>query len=133
MKHTAKARFAIKAWDEKPVGEVGDLPRLTRASVAKTLTGDIEGEGHVEYVMMYRDDGAASFVGLERVVGRIGGRSGAFVLQRTGTFENGEAKESYAVVAGSGTGDFRGIDGRGATAVGHGMEHAFELDYEFPG
>ncbi len=60
----------------------------------KTYTGDIEGEGQVEYLMMYRSDGSATFVGLERVVGRIGGKTGTFVLQRTGIFESGQAKES---------------------------------------
>ena len=86
MKRTANARFAIKSWDEKPYSEGQDLPRLTRATVAKTFTGDIEGEGQVEYLMMYRSDGSATFVGLERVVGRIAGKSGSFVLQRTGVF-----------------------------------------------
>ena len=64
MKNNAKARFAITNWDEKPYGEDEGLPRLTRASVTKTLSGDIEGEGQVEYLMMYRSDGSATFVGL---------------------------------------------------------------------
>jgi Protein of unknown function (DUF3224) len=72
MKKSANARFAITSWDEKPYAEGQDLPRLTRASVAKTYSGDIVGEGHVEYLMMYRSDGSATFVGLERVVGRLG-------------------------------------------------------------
>jgi len=127
---TAKARFAIRSWDEKPYGEGGDLPRLARASVAKTLTGDVEGEGQVEYLMMYRNDGSAAFVGLERVVGRIGGRSGSFVLQRTGVFEGGQAKESYSVVPGSATGELQGLRGEGHSAVGHRLEHPFALDYE---
>jgi hypothetical protein len=131
MKKTAKARFAITTWDEKPFSEGPNLPKLTRASVAKTLTGDIEGEGKVEYLMMYRDDGSATFVGLERVVARIGSKTGTFVLQRTGTFENGQAKESYSVIPGSATGDLLGLKGDGDSAVGHGMEHPFELNYEF--
>ena len=130
MKKSANARFAIKSWDEKPFSEVPDQPRLTRASVAKTYTGDIEGEAQVEYLMMYRSDGSASFVGLERVAGKIGGRTGTFVLQRTGVFEGGQAKESYAVVPGSATGDLQGLAGDGNTAVGHGMEHPFTLSYE---
>ena len=48
--------------------------------------------------MMYRSDGSATFVGLERVVGHVAGKAGSFVLQRTGLFENGVAKESYLVV-----------------------------------
>lgn len=126
----AKARFAIKSWDEKPYSEGEDLPKLTRASVAKTFTGDLEGEGQVEYLMMYRADGSAAFVGLERVVGHIGGKAGSFVLQRTGVFEAGQARESYSVVPGSGTGELRGLRGKGASSVGHGMEHPFTLEYE---
>lgn len=131
MKHTANGHFAIKAWDEKPYSEGPDLPKMTKAAVTKTLTGDITGEGHVEYLMVYRSDGKASFVGLERVTGSVAGKSGSFVLQRTGIFEDGQAKESYTVVPGSGTGELRGLRGEGKTSVGHGMEHPFMLNYEF--
>jgi len=130
MKKTANARFAITNWEEKPYSEGQDLPKLTRASVTKTFTGDIEGEGQVEYLMMYRTDGSATFVGLERIVGRIGDKSGSFVLQRLGVFEGGQAKESYSVIPGSATGDLRGLRGDGSSAVGHGIEHPFTLGYE---
>jgi hypothetical protein len=132
MKKSANARFAITSWDEKPYSESPDQPRLTRASVTKSYTGDIDGEAHVEYLMMYRSDGSATFVGLEQIVGRIGDKSGTFVLQRTGIFEGGQAKESYSVIAGSGTGDLYGLRGDGTSAVGHGMEHPFSLSYELP-
>jgi len=130
MKRTAKAQFAIKGWDEKPYSEAPGLPKLTRATVSKTFSGDIEGESQVEYLMMYRSDGSASFVGLERVVGRLNGKSGSFVLQRVGTFEGGQAKESYSVVSGSGTGELRTLRGEGTSSVGHGSEHPFTLSYE---
>jgi hypothetical protein len=130
VSYIANARFAIKSWDETPVSEGPDLPKLTRATVIKVLTGDIEGDGFVEYLMIYRPDGSATFVGLERVVGRIGGKSGSFVLQRTGVFEDGQAKESYVVVPGSGTGELRGLSGDGRSGVGHGMEHPFMLTYD---
>jgi hypothetical protein len=132
MKQIASARFAIKSWDEKPYSEGQDQPKLTRATVTKTYTGDIEGEGQVEYLMMYRGDGSATFVGLERVVGRIAGKTGSFVLQRTGEFEGGLAKESYFVIPGSGTGDLQGLLGDGTSAVGHGMEHPFSLNIRLP-
>src|SRR5437867_4265962 len=116
MKNSTNARFAIKSWDEKPYSEGQDLPRLTRASVTRTYTGDIEGEGRVEYLMMYRSDSSATFVGLERVAGRIGGKTGTFVLQRTGVFESGQAKESYSVIRGSATGELSGLRGEGSSA-----------------
>ena len=103
---------------------------MTRTSVTKTFSGDIEGDGHVEYVMTYRPDGSAAFVGLERIVATIAGRTGSFALQRTGVFENGQAKESFAIVEGSGTGALAGLRGEGTSSVGHGMEHPFVLQYE---
>jgi len=128
--NSANARFAIKSWDEKPYSEGQDQPKLTRASVAKSYTGDIEGDGNVEYLMMYRSDGTAAFVGLERIVGRVGGRAGSFVLQRTGVFEGGQAKESYSVIPGSATGELQGLQGDGSSALGHGTEYVFSLNYD---
>jgi hypothetical protein len=130
MKKTAHARFAITSWDEKPYSEDQGQPRLTRATVARNYAGDIDGKGQVEYLMMYRSDGSATFVGLEQIVGRIGAKSGTFVLQRTGVFEDGQAKESYSVIPGSATGDLQRLQGDGSSAVGHGMEHPFTLSYE---
>jgi hypothetical protein len=130
MKQTANARFAIKSWDEKPYSETPGEPKLTQASVSKSFTGDIEGESQVEYLMMYRTDGTATFVGIERISGKIGGKAGSFVLQRTGVFEGGQAKETYSVIPGSGTGQLAGLTGEGTSSVGHGGEHPFSLSYE---
>jgi len=67
---------------------------------------------------------------VERISCRIGGKPGSFVLQRTGVFEGGQAKESYTVIPGSGTGELRTLEGDGNSSVGHGMEHPFVLNYE---
>lgn len=127
---TVNARFAIKSWDEKPYSEGPDLPKLTKAAVFKSFTGDLDGEGRAEYLMMYASDGSASFVGLERISGRLEGRSGTFVLQRTGVFESGLAKESYSVVPGSGTGELRGLRGEGTSSLSHADDYPFTLNYE---
>jgi hypothetical protein len=130
MRNSAAAQFAIKSWDERPYSEDANLPKITRASVSKSFTGDLEGEGQAEYLMMYRSDGSATYVGLERFVGRLAGKAGTFVLQRTGVFEGGQAKESYVVVDGSGTGELRGLRGDGTSALGHGSQYPFLLNYE---
>jgi hypothetical protein len=130
MSNVANAQFTIKSWDEKPYGESEGLPKLTRAAVTKVFSGDIAGEGHVEYVMMYRSDGSATFVGLERIVGHLAGKAGSFVLQRMGTFENGVATESYFVIPGSGTGELRNLRGEGKSALGHDTQYSLTLEYE---
>jgi len=131
MQKQAKATFGIKSWDEKTYNEIEGAPKLTRVSATKSYQGDIEGEGKLEYLMMYRTAGSASFMGLERVTGSVGGRSGSFVLQHSGTFEDGVAKVILSVVPGSGTGDLRGMSGEGGFNAGHQPPYAMTLDYGF--
>jgi uncharacterized protein DUF3224 len=129
MPEHAAATFAVKSWDEKPYNEMPGVPKLTRASVTKSYQGDITGEGKLEYLMMYREDGSATFTGLERVVGAVGARSGSLVLQHSGTFERGVATVTLSVVPGSGTEDLRGIKGEGQFAVGHQPPYKMTLEY----
>ncbi|MCI0699243.1 DUF3224 domain-containing protein [candidate division KSB1 bacterium] len=131
MKAHAKGTFELKAWDEKPLNEMNGMPKLTRVSVIKSYQGDITGEGKLEYLMMYRDDGSASFVGLERVVGSVGGRLGSFVFQHIGVFKDGVATVTLIVVPGSGTGDLHGLGGEGGFTVGHQGPYPVTLDYDF--
>ena len=131
MGKQANITFSIKSWDEKPYNEMEGAPKLTRAMVTRSYQGDIEGEGKAEYLMMYRADGTASFTGLERVTGSISGRSGSFVLQHSGVFENGIAKVKLSVVPGSGTDDLKGLKGEGGFNAGHQPPWVMTLDYGF--
>ena len=127
----ADATFTLKSWDDKPYDETPGLPRLSRVSATKSYEGNVAGAGRVEYLMMYRVDGSATFIGLERVVGSRGGRSGSFVFQHTGTFENGIAKVALSVVPGSGTEGLARLQGTGQFAVGHEPPYKMTLDYHF--
>ncbi len=131
MSTHATTTFAIKGWDEKPYDEFDDGRKLTRASVSNAYTGDLAGEGKIEYLMVYAADGSANFVGLERVVGKIGARAGSFVIEHNGTFENGTAKSKWFIVKGSGTGNLRGLRGEGEFSVGHEDQHPIAFDYSF--
>ena len=57
--------------------------KLTRADVAFKYTGDLEGSSVMQYLMLYRDDGTAKVIGLERVTGRLGGKSGSLCYRIT--------------------------------------------------
>ena len=131
MSSHATSTFEIKGWDAKPYDEFDDGRKLTRATVTKSYLGDIEGEGKLEYLMVYGPDGSASFVGVERVVGRIGGRSGSFVLQHNGTFQGGVARDTWLVVPDSGTGNLQGLRGKCDFSSGHAKQYAISLDYDF--
>ena len=51
--------------------------------------------------MAYAPDKTASFVGLERIKGTVGGKHGSLVLQHVGTFANGSAKATLTVISGT--------------------------------
>jgi len=130
MGKQAKATFDMKTWDEQPYNEGEGLPKMTRVSVGNSFTGDLEGEGKLEYLLVYREDGIVSFVGLERVVGRLGERTGSFVLEHNGVFEAGVAKASLLVVPGSGTAELSGLRGAGKFPAVETEQASLILDYE---
>jgi Protein of unknown function (DUF3224) len=130
MTNHASGSFTLDSWDEQSYAETQD-GRLTRASVKQTFSGDIEGEGIVEWLMAYRADETARFVGLQHVAGRLGGRSGEFVLETSGSFDGRTAEGEWTVVRGSGTGDLRGLRGTGGFSAPHGPKASVTLDYDF--
>ena len=92
MSTKAKASFQIDNWDEQEIFETDDGSKVTRAQVSKSFSGELEGEGTVEWLMGYDENGKATFVGLERIVGTLGGKQGSFVLQHSGSFDGKTAK-----------------------------------------
>jgi Protein of unknown function (DUF3224) len=107
-----EATFEIGGWDEAPFDEAVGVAKLTRASVTKTYHGDIEATSATEWLMAYQPDKTATFVGLERIRGTIGGRHGSLVLQHAGTFAGGAATGELTVV--SGTDELKGAAGSGS-------------------
>lgn len=127
----AKASMGILRWDEGRRDGSDGAAKLARASVVTAYRGDIAGEGTLELVLTYRDDGTASYVGLEQVTGELGGRAGSFVLQHAGVFQDGVATTTWHVVHGSGTGGLCGLRGEGGYIADAGAHvPAVTLDYE---
>ena len=130
MQDQATATFGIESWDEKAWHEGGDGHKLTRATVVKAYSGDLEGKGTMEYVMAYASEKSATFVGMELVVGRLAGQTGSFVMRDVGVFENGVAASSFEIVEGSGTADLAGIRGRASVAAVKADTQTMTLEYE---
>jgi len=122
--------FDVTSWNEETYEELPDGGKLTRAIVEQAFTGDIVGEGAVQWLMSYRGDGTAHFVGLQRVRGTLDGRSGTFLVETSGEFDGTEAHGSWTVIAGSGTEDLEGVRGTGGFRAPHGSHATFELDVE---
>jgi hypothetical protein len=128
----ATGTFQVTSWDESAILGEDDGAKATRAEVSTTYEGDIAGEGSVEWLMGYADDGTATFVGLERIVGRVGERAGSFLVRHQGIFDGKLAKGDVRVVRGSGTEDLRGLKGEGTFEAGMGENgtRSVMLDYE---
>jgi hypothetical protein len=123
----ATGSFEVKNWNEQPYSELAGQPKLTRAEVVYGYHGGFEGEGKITYLMCYSSNAIAYIIGYEQVTGRLGDRSGSFVLQHVGTYEAGAVKDSITVVPGSATGDLSGLQGSGS--CGGDGEAVFALDY----
>ena len=118
------------AWDESTYQELEDGRKLTRATVPFSFSGDLEGEGVMEFLMCYRPDGTASYVGQQAVSGTLTGRKGGFVVHATGGYADGEASWTWSVVRGSGTEELAGIDGQGQSVAAGGMKSSVTFDYD---
>jgi hypothetical protein len=127
----ATGRIEVKTYEPQPYEEVEDGPDLVEIHVTETFSGDIEGEGVVRFLQAVGPDGSASFVGIERVTGSIGGRQGSFLLQDAGTLEGTTVKGDWFVIPGSGTGELAGIVGQGTLRAPMGGEPTVSLDYDF--
>jgi Protein of unknown function (DUF3224) len=122
--------FKLASWDENTYAELDGEAKLTRASIAQDFAGDLTGTGTSELLMHYREDGTATIVGLVHMAGTIGDRSGSFVLQSTGTYDGSEARSTWSVIPGSGTGQLRGLRGDGVSVAPGGPSGTYTLDYD---
>jgi hypothetical protein len=129
MAHHGKGSFEIASWNEEPYVQIDEARKLTRAEVTQTFSGDIEGEGSVQWLMCYRTDGTADWIGMQRIVGKVNERSGSFVLQTIGTFDGSIAAGDWSVVAGSGTDELEGLTGKGRIEAPMGSQATYTLDF----
>jgi hypothetical protein len=127
---TATGSFEVKRWNETPYEELEEGAKLTRAEVEQSFTGDIAGDGAAQWLMSYRKDGTAHFVGLQLVTGVIGDRKGSFVLETVGDFDGTEARWTATVIRGSGTSDLEDLMGSGGFRAPHGSTAEYELEYQ---
>lgn len=126
-----EAAFRIDGWEESSYSEVEGGGKLTRVRVTKSYTGDVEGQGKLEYLMVNDESGSAEFFGLERVTGRVGDSEGSFVLRHTGSFVGGRMEQKSRVVPGSGTEGLSGLQGEWSQSAGHEQEYPFQFDLEW--
>lgn len=126
----AKGSFQITSFNEDTYEDRGEGAKLTHASGDQAFSGDIEGEGQVHWLMSYRPDKTATYVGLQRIRGSIGGRNGSFIIEATGDFDGAASRGDWSVIPSSGTDDLKGITGTGTFEAPGGPKATYALNYE---
>ena len=119
-------KYEPASYDEHAEGLV-----LTRIHVEESFSGDIAGDGAVEFLQAAHADGSASFVGIERVSGRVADREGTFLLQDAGTVDGNVVSGDWFVIPNSGTGELSGLRGVGGFRASLGESAQVYLDYWF--
>lgn len=126
-----QGQFQITSWDEVAYQEREDGAKQSLAKITQQYTGAIEGTSTLQYLMCYRADGDATFVGFETVTGTVDGKSGSFVLQHNGTFSHGVAQSQFQVVAGSATDELAPLVGIGSFTSGEQGQAQYQLEFSW--
>lgn len=131
MQKTAKGAFEVKVVPIAQTEYAGGTT-LGRFSLAKTFHGDLEGTGAGEMLTAGTSvAGSAGYVAIERVEGTLGGRTGSFVLQHSGSMAHGEQSLTITVVPDSGTGELAGLAGKLQITI-DGKAHFYTFAYSLP-
>lgn len=102
---------------------------LGRMTIDKTFSGDLEGSSVGEMLSaMGGVKGSAGYVAIEKVTGKLGGKSGTFVLQHSGSMDRGTPSLVVTVVPDSGTGELAGITGKLGIRI-EGKQHFYDFEY----
>jgi hypothetical protein len=125
----ATGSFEVTGGSEDPYDELDGGIKLTHASGSQAFTGDIAADGAVHWLMLYRADKTAHFVGLQRITGSVGGRQGSFAAAAEGDHDGKGSRITFQIIQGSGTGALEGIAGEGSLIAEGGPKGTYELEY----
>ena len=122
----ASGTFDVKLDPQSDAAD-GSVGRMT---IDKQFQGDLIGTSKGQMLMAGTAvEGSAGYVAIEKVEGTLGGRSGSFHLQHSGTMTRGVGELMITVIPDSGTGELVGLTGRMNIIIADG-KHSYEFDYE---
>jgi uncharacterized protein DUF3224 len=123
--------FDVKITPQKPDTQIARAANLGRLTIDKRYHGDLEAIAKGEMLAAQTEvKGSAGYVALERVSGKLKGRSGSFVLQHNGTMNRGTAELAVTVVPDSGAGELRGLSGKMKILIAPDGAHSYEFDFK---
>lgn len=131
MNAIAKGSFSVKL---TPLAFEGlpESPLFGRMTIDKQISGDLEATTRGQMLSARTEtNGSAGYVAIELVEGTLHGRSGAFVLQHSGTMNRGAPSLSVTVVPDSGRDGLAGIEGVFEIIIENG-KHSYVFSYTLP-
>ena len=127
----AKGTFEVKI-APLPHYNTSEDAKLARMSIDKQFQGDLVGTSQGEMLSAGTAiKGSAGYVAIERVIGKLNGRSGSFALQHNATMTRGAPYLNIVVVPDSGTEGLAGLRGSMHIVIDKG-NHSYEFEYDFP-
>jgi len=127
----ASGSFEIKMAPQ-PITEEEKKTIAVRMTSDKQFHGDLEGTSTGEMLGVFTAvKDSAGYVALERVSGKLKGRTGTFILQHSSTMARGAQQQSIMVVPDSGTDQLAGLAGSMIIKITDG-KHFYEFDYTLP-
>ncbi len=101
-----------------------------RMTIDKTFTGDFEGKSQGEMLSaMSEVKGSGVYVAIDKVEGKLNGKSGSFVLVHRGVMTRGAPALEVTVVPDSGTGELKGLAGTLTIRIEAGGKHFYDFEY----
>jgi hypothetical protein len=132
MSQRAAGSFDVKVTPQKPDTQIARAANLSRLTIDKRFHGDLEGISKGEMLATQSEvPGSAGYVALERVTGKLNGRSGSFVLQHSATMTRGIPVSAISVVPDSGTGELKGLSGKMTITVAGDGGHSYDFEFKF--
>lgn len=126
----ATGTFDVKLTPQAAEGQAPDAVP-SRMRIDKQFHGGLEGASQGEMLAaMTAVKGSAGYVAIEKVTGKLNGRSGTFVLQHYGIMYRGAQQLAITVVPDSGTEELTGLSGKMTIKI-EGGKHEYVLEYIF--
>ncbi|CAN5611245.1 DUF3224 domain-containing protein [soil metagenome] len=131
MPNRARGTFDVKlavlqGYDTAPTTLLG------RRSIDKQFHGDLAATSIGEMLSAGTAvKGSAGYVAIELVTGTLAGKAGTFVLQHSGTMNQGRPDLLITVVPDSGTEALTGLTGKLMIEIKEG-KHFYDFEYELP-
>jgi hypothetical protein len=130
MQGTVRGTYRTTRWQQQEYGRVHQGPRLTLAEKELALEGELEGKAVARGSIVQWSTGSTVATGHVCITGRLGDRSGSFVVEESAKGGAGGATATWRVVPGSASGELAGLEGEGSWEWKPGTEEVtYTLSY----